>query len=92
MITVGIFEAQAKLGGLAQPAAEGRRRVFTMADTPLFVVDCSVSIPWLFEAQVGDYPETALATGLPLATRDAALRQAAEASGVGVWQPGSLLA
>lgn len=33
------------------------------------------------------YLEAALATGLPLATRDAALRQAAEKSGVGVWQP-----
>lgn len=31
------------------------------------------------------YLETALATGLPLATRDKALRQAAIESGVGVW-------
>lgn len=31
------------------------------------------------------YLEAALATGLPLATRDKALRQAAIASGVGVW-------
>jgi len=139
-----------------------------MAQAPLFVVDCSVSIPWLIEAQVDAYTEAALdallvgstlaprwwqvevvnvllalerrqrlapdkavellrylqrlpvrlrdsvssafelhalaqrygltsydalyleaalATGLPLATRDAALRQAAKDSGVGVWQP-----
>jgi predicted nucleic acid-binding protein len=32
------------------------------------------------------YLEMALATGLPLATRDKALRQAATESGVGVWQ------
>jgi predicted nucleic acid-binding protein len=32
------------------------------------------------------YLEAALATGLPLATRDTALRQAATDSGVGVWQ------
>ncbi len=32
------------------------------------------------------YLEAALATGLPLATRDNALRQAALESGVGVWQ------
>lgn len=32
------------------------------------------------------YLEAALATGLPLATRDKALRQAAMDSGVGVWQ------
>lgn len=31
------------------------------------------------------YLDAALATGLPLATRDAALRQAAIESGVGVW-------
>lgn len=31
------------------------------------------------------YLEAALATGLPLATRDKALRQAARDSGVGVW-------
>ena len=31
------------------------------------------------------YLETALATGLPLATRDKALQQAAKVSGVGVW-------
>lgn len=139
-----------------------------MADSSLFVVDCSVSIPWLFPAQADAfteaaldalllgsalaprwwqvevanvllalerrqrlgpskavallrhlqrlpvrlrdsifspfelhalalrygltsydalYLEAALATGLPLATRDAALRQAALESGVGVWQP-----
>jgi len=33
------------------------------------------------------YLEAALATGLPLATRDKALRQAAIDSGVGVWAP-----
>lgn len=32
------------------------------------------------------YLDAALATGLPLATRDKALRQAATRSGVGVWQ------
>jgi predicted nucleic acid-binding protein len=32
------------------------------------------------------YLDMALATGLPLATRDEALRQAATESGVGVWQ------
>ena len=32
------------------------------------------------------YLDMALATGLPLATRDKALRQAATESGVGVWQ------
>ena len=31
------------------------------------------------------YLDAALATGLPLATRDKSLRQAAEESGVGVW-------
>ncbi len=34
------------------------------------------------------YLEAALATGLPVATRDKALRQAAAESGVGVWQRG----
>lgn len=33
------------------------------------------------------YLEAALATGLPLATRDKTLRQAAVDSGVGVWTP-----
>jgi predicted nucleic acid-binding protein len=32
------------------------------------------------------YLDMALSTGLPLATRDKALRQAATESGVGVWQ------
>lgn len=33
------------------------------------------------------YLDAALVTGLPMATRDAALRQAATDSGVGVWAP-----
>lgn len=100
-----------------------------MAATGLFVVDCSVSIAWLFDEQADDYTEAALdllrhlqrlpvrlqesraslfelhalairhqlsscdaryldaalVTGLPLATRDKALQQAAVDSGVGVW-------
>lgn len=43
-----------------------------MADSPLFVVDCAVSVGWLFDAQADAYTEAALnalKTGSALAPR-----------------------
>jgi rRNA-processing protein FCF1 len=51
------------------------------------VVDCSVSAAWIFEEQSDAYTESALARGLPMATRDKALARAAVDSGIGVWAP-----
>ena len=45
----------------------------------------ALSIRHQFTSYDALYLEVALATGLPLATRDKALRQAATESGVGVW-------